>query len=71
VRAAAGASRRRHVPARAGLTALLGLEVYRLPASIYDLPIEKPHVSYQQALQPTGIAGVDVLPSTIDLRSGE
>ncbi len=56
---------------QASLTALLGLEVHSLPASIYDLLVEKPNVSYQQVIQPTGMAGVSLLPSTIDLSKAE
>lgn len=56
---------------QASLTALLGLEVHTLPASIYDLLIERPEISPRQVIQPTSMAGVSLLPSTIDLSKAE
>jgi chromosome partitioning protein len=56
---------------QASLTALLGFEVHSLPASIYDLLIERPNVAPHQVVQPTTMSGVSLLPSTIDLSKAE
>lgn len=56
---------------QASLTALLGFEVHSLPASIYDLLIERPDVSPDDIIRPTNMAGVSLLPSTIDLSKAE
>ncbi len=56
---------------QASLTALLGFEVHTLPASVYDLLLERPNVSHGAVIQPTRMRGVSLLPSTIDLSKAE
>jgi chromosome partitioning protein len=56
---------------QASLTALLGFEVHSLPASIYDLLLERPGAVAQQVVQPTAMPGVSLIPSTIDLSKAE
>ena len=44
---------------QASLTALLGFEVHSLPASIYDLLLEKPQVLPQDVIQTTKMTGAE------------
>jgi chromosome partitioning protein len=56
---------------QASLTALLGFEVHTLPASVYDLLLEKPGLKPEDVVLATQMAGVSLLPSTIDLSKAE
>lgn len=56
---------------QASLTTLLGVEAHSLPASVYDLLVERPDVSADQVIRTTSMAGVSLLPSTIDLSKAE
>jgi chromosome partitioning protein len=56
---------------QASLTTLLGVEAHSLPASVYDLLVERPDVSPDQVVRPTSMTGVSLLPSTIDLSKAE
>ena len=53
------------------LTAGVGINAYELDATVFDLLMEPERVKVRDIIAPTGVAGLDVVPASIDLSAAE